>query len=222
VDTRDRRDINNEAAFAAVTEWALNGHVTPTTPLVAWLDRLALALLTESFGGYVIANDGAAYAPGKHPSTLDGLPPAEAETVRARVYGVLRMSLNMPHDVVIVKGVERFSDGRSTGPLQQISYEASRALKPNLTGGWAPMEATMRPADAALAFIRRLTITNNPVYTSGADSVVLSSPIAADVLRTQSPSIASARSSNYSAENIALAQRMARGGNRFWTDKGAS
>lgn len=184
------------------------------------MDRLALALLTESFGGYVIANDGAAYAPGKYPSTLDGLLPAEAETVRARVYGVLRASLSMPHDTVLIGGVEKFSDGRSTGPLQQISFEASRALKPNLTGGWAPMEATMRPADAALAFVRRLTITSNPVYVVGLDSVVLSSPIAADVLRTQSPSIASARSSNYSADKVALAQRMARGGNTFWTDGG--
>lgn len=167
------------------------------------LDRLALAILTESFGGYIIANDGHAYSPD------------------SAVWGVLRRSLDLPHDRVFIKGVEQFSDGRSTGPLQQISLEANRAMVPPLSWGWGAMAETMVPARAAVMFVESLQVTATSTYRTPAGVLIeCGDPIVADVLRTQRPAVGTTLPPNYRAEQLALAKRMARGGPRFWTDGG--
>lgn len=172
--------------------------MTPAAPLSAWLDRLALALLTESSGGYIYANDGSSY------------PPDSA------VCAVLRRSLALPYDKV-------WHDARSTGPLQQMSTEANLAMVPPVTWGWGSIADTMDPARAALMFLKSTRVTNDPVYVNvdGA-AVVTSDPIVADVLRTQRPKVPAVLppDSNYRPAQVALAKRMARGGNRFWTDGG--
>jgi hypothetical protein len=175
--------------------------------IVAVQDRLALALLTESSGGYVFANDGGAYAAGKRPDLPDA--------TRQRVYDVLRVSLNLPHDRV-------GRDGRSTGPLQQISTEAVAALTPNgINWGWADMATTMQPEGSAVAFVRRLVVTGDKLYrTPQGLTVDCGDPIVADVLRTQQPAVGASLPPNYRAEQVALAKRIARGGPRFFTDGG--
>ncbi len=186
--------------------------MTKSLDPVPYLDRLALGLLTESYGGYCLANDGTWYEPGTHPEISD-------ET-RERVYQTLRVSLTLPHDVPVINGRVAYSHGRSTGPLQQISREAVRALTPGASWGWGSISDTLNPALAALMFVAAVRVTTNPVYTAGGASLALSDPIAADVLRVQQPPMESAKSGNYSAAQVALARRIARGGPRFFSDGG--
>lgn len=160
------------------------------------LDRLALALLTESSGGYIYANDGSAF------------PPDSA------VAGVLRRSLNLPHDKV-------GHDSRSTGPLQQMSLEANQAMVPPLSWGWGAMAETMVPARAAVMFVESLQVTATSTYRTPAGVLIeCGDPIVADVLRTQRPAVGATLPYNYRAEQVVLAKQLARGGPRFWTDRG--
>lgn len=157
-------------------------------------DRLALALLTESSGGFIYANDGTYY------------PPDSA------VAAVLRRSLDLPHDRV-------GHDGRSTGPLQQVSREANLAMVPPQSWGWGQMAETMSPARAAVMFVEALQVTSIPTYLSPAGALIdCGDPIVADVLRTQRPTVGMVLPFNYRPEQLALAKRMARGGNRFFTE----
>lgn len=150
-------------------------------------ERLAFAIWTES-RGLVYANDG------RNTSRSPGVTPAVAE--------ILRRSLSMPHDMV-------GSNGRSTGPLQQISADVG--------GGWGDMAGTMDPAISARRFLAALPVTDNPVYTgtlvtptgSRRVEVTLSSPIAADVLRVQQPLADEAESSNYGAAQVSIAVEIA-------------
>lgn len=111
----------------------------------------------------------------------------------------LRRSLQIPHD-------EIGNNGRSTGMLQQISAEVG--------GTWGPMVGTMDPVTSAKQFLAHLRVTDNPIFTgrlqtsTGVEkvNVLLSSPIAADVLRVQQPLASEARSSNYNADQVAIAQ----------------
>ena len=149
--------------------------------------RLAFALWTES-RGYVYANDG------RNTSNSPGVTPFVAQ--------ILRRSLELPHDEV-------GSNGRSTGPLQQISSDVG--------GAWGDMAGTMDPATSSRRFLAVLRVTDNPVYSgtlltsSGSRrvDVTLSSPIAADVLRVQQPLADEAESSNYNAAQVAIAVEIA-------------
>lgn len=209
-DPRDPRDRNNEQAFAAVRAWCDVKRVDPE-PI---LDRLALALLTESSGGFIFANDGAAYAPGKFPSPIAALPPALRESARQRAYDTLRRSLDLPHDRV-------GRDGRSTGPLQQISRDAVKAVDPAASWGWGSLAETMNPATSALMFVKSLHVTANRFYspTLGV-SVDCGDPIVADVLRTQRPAMGDTLPHNYRPTQVVLAKAIARGGPRFFTNGG--
>jgi hypothetical protein len=192
VDNRDPRDRNNEAAFAAVTAWCVLKNVDP----VPVLDRLALALVTESSGGYIFANDGSSF-------------PLDSAVCR-----VLRRSLDLPHDRV-------GHDSRSTGTLQQMSLEANQSMVPPLSWGWGAMAETMSPARAAVMFVEALQVTNTSTYLTPAGVLIdCGDPIVADVLRTQRPAVGTTLPPNYRASQVDLAKRMARGGPRFWTDGG--
>ena len=146
-------------------------------------ERLAFGIWTES-RGYVYANDG------RNTSNSPGVTPAIA--------AILRRSLDLPHDQV-------GSNGRSTGPLQQLSSDVG--------GAWGDMAGTMDPAESSRRFLDALTVTDNPVYSgilltptgSRRVDITLSSPVAADVLRVQQPLADEAQSSNYGAAQVAIA-----------------
>ncbi|MBM9467276.1 hypothetical protein [Nakamurella leprariae] len=115
---------------------------------------------------------------------------------------ILRRSLDLPHDKV-------GSNGRSTGPLQQLSSDVG--------GGWGDMAGTMDIATSVRRFLAALKVTDTPVYAgtlvtptgSRRVEIRLSSPVAADVLRVQQPLADEAESSNYSAAQVAVAQQIA-------------
>jgi hypothetical protein len=147
--------------------------------------RLAFAIWTES-RGLIYANDG------RNTSNSPGF------ATHPQWPAILRRSLSIPHDAV-------GSNGRSTGMLQQISEDVG--------GGWGSMEGTMNPATSAQRFLAALKVTDNPVYKgtlltpTGSQKVdiLLSSPIAADVLRVQQPLADEARSANYNADQVRIA-----------------
>lgn len=208
-DGRDPRDRNNERAFAAGAAWAA-AHGQAAQPV---LDRLAFAILTESYGGYNLANDGSAYTAERNP-TFDDL-------TRTRVQAVLRRSLDLPHDIP-PKPLRPYSDGRSTGILQQISRDAVLALHPDENWGWGTLEDTLDPERAAGMFCAALRITNTAEYRTPLGlRIDAKSPIIADVLRTQRPSTPTAvLPAVYQPPKLAQALRMVNGGPRFWTDGG--
>lgn len=149
-------------------------------------ERLAFGMWTES-RGYVYANDG------RNTSNSPG--------VTAAVAAILRRSLDLPHDLV-------GSNGRSTGPLQQLSSDVG--------GTWGDMAGTMDPATSAIRFLNALNVTDLSQYAgtlatpTGSRRVVvqLSDPIAADVLRIQQPLADEAESSNYGAAQVAIAKQI--------------
>jgi hypothetical protein len=150
--------------------------------------RLAFAIWTES-RGLVYANDG------RNTSNSPGF------STHPQWPTILRRSLSIPHDAV-------GSNGRSTGMLQQISDDVG--------GAWGSMVGTMDPATSARRFLAALKVTDNPVYSgilltstgSQRVDITLSSPIAADVLRVQQPLADEARSSNYGAAQVQVANEI--------------
>jgi hypothetical protein len=151
-------------------------------------ERLAFAIWTES-KGYVYANDG------RNTSRSPGVTPAVRE--------ILIRSMSLPHDKV-------GSNGRSTGPLQQLSREVG--------GSWGDMAGTMSPAISARRFLTVLKVSGLSLYSGNLVqpdgstrrvTVQLSSPVAADVLRVQQPLADEAESSNYNASQVAIAKAIA-------------
>lgn len=189
-DNRDPRDKNNELSFAAVRGWAKDkGYDEAKTTAI--LQRLALALVTESSGGYIYANDGGAYDYTKKTQWNEGL----SQEVQTRVAQLLRKSLSLPYDRV-------GRNGRSTGMLQQISLEANKALSPDIKWGWGSMAETMNPESSALMFVKQLRVTDDPVYKIDGKGYTTVSPIIADVLRVQQPLVSEALGTNYSQKNL--------------------
>jgi hypothetical protein len=203
-DLRDVRDKNNEVAFKAVEDWCKSKGYDYS----AYAQRLALALVTESSGGYIYANDGTAYDSTKKTPWNDGLTPA----VQERVSFVLRQSLTYPYNRI-------GSNGRSTGMLQQISLESNQALfGKTKTWGWGSIPETMDPAKSAIMFVEALRITNDPIYKIGEKSYTTPSPVIADVLRVQQPLVSEALGSNYSQKNLDWAKAIAKNPSRYFSD----
>jgi hypothetical protein len=161
-------------------------------------DVMTAMLVTESGGGFIYANDGQGYR--EPDSVINRTPwnwneqtnrPIGTPDQRAAMRAVLQKSLDLPHDKV-------GSNGRSTGPAQQLSVETG--------GGWGPMAATMRMDLSVLLFL-------DAVDWSNRDINYLGKPMAnwqtAMLLRVQRP-LASEVAVNYGAAQLARAQAIAR------------
>lgn len=157
-------------------------------PTPALRVRLAFAIWTES-RGLIYANDG---------TNKSNSPGFDRNPQWSQI---LRRSLDLPHNAV-------GSNGRSTGMLQQISSDVG--------GAWGDMAGTMNPSISAQRFLERLVVTDNPVFSgilltpngSQRVEILLSSPIAADVLRVQQPLADEARSANYGEDQVRAAQEI--------------
>jgi hypothetical protein len=161
-------------------------------------DVMTTMLVTESGGGFIYANDGEGF---REPDSVAHRTPWNWNTQtnlpigtpgsRAQMRTILRRSLDLPHDKV-------GSNGRSTGPAQQLSLETG--------GAWGPMAATMRMDLSVLMFLDAVTWSDR-------SSLYLGKPMAnwqtAMLLRVQRP-LASEVATNYGAAQLARAQAIAR------------
>lgn len=161
-------------------------------------DVMTTMLVTESGGGFIYANDGQGFR--EPDSVVNQTPwnwnpqtnkPIGTPEQRAEMRAILRKSLDLPHDKV-------GSNGRSTGPAQQLSAETG--------GAWGPLAATMRVDLAVLAFLDAVDWSDrSPLY--------LGKPMAnwqtAMLLRVQRP-LPSEVATNYGAAQLARAQAIAR------------
>lgn len=180
--------LNLWAAFDTAVAW-LNGQGVYGTACIPWLNRLCFAIRSESYGGDICGNDG------RNTSNSPGMTPARV--------ALLRRSIDPQWLAANGLRIDRVgSNGRSTGFLQQISEDVG--------GGWGSMADTMRPGPSALMFMKRLQVTNNPVYSgylvqedgSRKWVEVRVTAEAADVLRVQQPLVSEALSLNYASDKV--------------------
>jgi hypothetical protein len=161
-------------------------------------DVMVTMLVTESGGGFIYANDGQGY---REPATpADRTPwnwnpltnkPVGTPEARARMREVLRRSLDLPHDKV-------GSNGRSTGPCQQLSAETG--------GAWGPMAATMRMDLSVLMFLNAVNWADRSPFYLGKE---MANWQTAMLLRVQRP-LASEVATNYGAAQLTRAQAIVR------------
>jgi hypothetical protein len=161
-------------------------------------DVMVTMLVTESGGGFIYANDGQGYR--EPDSVADRTPwnwnpqtnkPIGTPEQRARMREILRRSLVLPHDKV-------GSNGRSTGPAQQLSAD---------TGGtWGPMAATMRMDLSVLMFLNAVNWSDRSISYKGK---LMANWQTAMLLRVQQPLPAEV-AANYGASQLARAQSIAR------------
>ena len=161
-------------------------------------DVMTTMLVTESGGGFIYANDGRGF---REPNTVADRTPWNWNSItnmpigtpekRAQMRDILRSSLLLPHDKV-------GSNGRSTGPAQQLSVETG--------GGWGPMAATMRMDLSMLMFLDAVDWTNRDIKYLGK---TMANWQTAMLLRVQRP-LASEVEANYGSQQLARAQAIAR------------
>jgi hypothetical protein len=161
-------------------------------------DVMTTMLVTESGGGFIYANDGQGYR--EPDSVVNRTPwnwneqtnrPIGTPEQRAAMRAALRKSLDLPYDKV-------GSNGRSTGPSQQISVEVS--------GAWGPMAATMRMDLSVLLFLDAVDWSNRDINYLGKR---MANWQTAMLLRVQRP-LPSEVATNYGAAQLARAQAIAR------------
>ena len=160
-------------------------------------DVLTTMLVTEG-GGFIYANDGQGYR--EPDSILNRTPwnwnpqtnrPIGTSEQRAQMRAILRRSLELPHDKV-------GSNGRSTGPAQQLSAETG--------GGWGPLAATMRMDLSVLMFLNAVNWADRSSFYLGKE---MANWQTAMLLRVQRP-LPSEVATNYGAAQLARAQAIAR------------
>jgi hypothetical protein len=161
-------------------------------------DVMTTMLVTESGGGFIYANDGQGFR--EPDGVVNRTPwnwnpqtnkPIGTPEQRAQMRAVLRRSLDLPHDIV-------GSNGRSTGPCQQLSVETG--------GAWGPMAATMRMDLSVLMFLDAVNWSDrSPLY----QGKQMANWQTAMLLRVQRP-LASEVATNYGAAQLARAQAIAR------------
>lgn len=187
--------VRNLTLAYKVSDWFANNR-----HLDLWdvRDVVTTMLVTESGGGFIYANDGQGF---QEPDTVahrtpwnwndQTNKPIGTPEQRAQMRAILRRSLDLPHDKV-------GSNGRSTGPAQQLSAETG--------GGWGPMAATMRMDLSVLAFLDAVDWANrSPLYLGKQ----MANWQTAMLLRVQRP-LPSEVATNYGAAQLARAQAIAR------------
>lgn len=177
-------------AFAECRRWAKERGVD-SRPYVY---RVAFVLITESGGGRMYANEGAAFPDsGTTPWADNSLSTGQRRKIRES----LSRSMSYPHDAV-------GGNGGSTGMYQQLSQDYVGARFPGKTWGWGTLADTMDVDKSTRMFLDRLQVTDNPEYRG----FRYSDPLVADVLRVQQPLTSESGSSNYSAAQVARARRL--------------
>jgi hypothetical protein len=200
-DTDEAVLVRNLTVAFKVSDWFAETH-----HLNMWdvRDVMVTMLVTESGGGFIYANDGQGY---REPDSVANRTPwnwnpqtnkpiGTAEQ-RAQMRAVLRRSLELPHDKV-------GSNGRSTGPAQQLSVETG--------GAWGPMAATMRMDLSVLMFLDAVDWANRDVFypsSTAPNRKRMDNWQTAMLLRVQRP-LASEVATNYGAAQLARAQAITR------------
>lgn len=213
----DPRDVNFPVGIEAVKEWVA-GH--GGSGLWSRVYRLAAGVLTESYGGYRLANAGAAYPDtGVTPWAPATMPLATRQKARA----ALQKSTALPNDKHPTKGYT--TNGASIGWLQQIPLELTQILFGATWGYGRSVETSV--ADcldvriSTLMFCDRLQITNRTMYTDSAGTVISGlDPIMADLLALQQPLASEAQNPNqYGANMVIKVKHMVDNwGPRYFTD----
>jgi hypothetical protein len=161
-------------------------------------DVMTTMLVTESGGGFIYANDGQGFREPDsvaHRTPWNWNPqtnlPIGTPALRAQMRTILLRSLELPYDKV-------GSNGRSTGPAQQLSLETG--------GAWGPMAATMRMDLSVLMFLDAVNWSDrSPLYLGKQ----MANWQTAMLLRVQRP-LPSEVAANYGAAQLARAQAIAR------------
>lgn len=161
-------------------------------------DVMVTMLVTESGGGFIYANDGQGF---REPDSVSNRTPWNwneqtnkpigTPEQRAQMREILRRSLVLPHDKV-------GSNGRSTGPAQQLSADTG--------GAWGPMAATMRMDLSMLMFLNAVNWSDRSISYKGK---LMANWQTAMLLRVQQP-LPSEVAANYGAAQLARAQAIAR------------
>lgn len=213
----DPRDTNFPIGIAAVKEWcAAHGGVAPWSRIY----RLAAGVLTESYGGYRLANAGAAY-----PDT--GITPWASATMtlatRQAARAELAKSTKLPNDRHPTKGYT--TNGASVGWLQQIPLALTRILFGQNWGYGTSVETSV--ADcldvrmSTLMFCDRLQVTTRTSYTASDGAVINGlDPIMADLLALQQPLATEARKTEQYGPNmlVKVKHMVDNWGPRYFTD----
>jgi hypothetical protein len=189
---------NLTVAFRVCDEFAAANGLDPMDVR----DVTATMLVTESGGGYIYANDGQGFrepSEGHTPWNWDAVNNRQIGTpeTRARMREILRRSLDLPHDKV-------GSNGRSTGPAQQLSADTG--------GAWGPMADTMQVDKSVLMFLNAVDWSNRDQWYPNANAPgrkLMANWQTAMLLRVQRP-LSSEVDANYGAGQLSLAQQIAR------------
>lgn len=213
----DPRDVNFPVGIEAVKEW-VTGH--GGTGLWPRIYRLAAGVLTESYGGYRLANAGAAFPDaGVTPWAPATMPLAMRQAART----ALAKSTTMPNDKHPTKGYT--ANGASVGWLQQIPLELTRILYGANWGYGNSVETSvadcMDVRKSTLMFCDRLQVTNRTTYTASDGTVITGlDPIMADLLALQQPLPAEARNQNQYGPNMVVKVKhmVDNWGPRYFTD----
>jgi hypothetical protein len=176
-----------------------------------WLvrDVMTTMLVTESYGGHIIANNGQGFREPEEGHTpwnwnsKTGQPIGTPES-RAKMREILRKSIDpawlaandLHYDLI-------GSNGRSTGPAQQLSKETG--------GDWGPMAGTMRMSTSMGLFINAVDWGNQSTVYKG---IQMPNKESAMLLRVQQPLPQEVAGTDYVAalargQNIARDPRLA-------------
>lgn len=167
-------------------------------------DVMTTMLVTESGGGYIYGNDGQGYrepSEGHTPWNWNSATgqPIGTPSSRAAMRELLRRSVD---PVWLEKNDLRMdkvgSNGRSTGPAQQLSEETG--------GAWGPMAGTMRMSTSMQMFLDAVDWSNRSSVYKG---LQMANWQTAMLLRVQQP-LASEVAANYGASQLAAAQAIDR------------
>lgn len=214
----DPRDVNFPIGIEAVKEWCSKAPGTPAP----WgrIYRLAAGVLTESYGGYNLDNEGAAYPDtGVTPWAGTDMPLATRQAARAE----LRKSTALPHDRHPVLGATK--NGASVGWLQQIPLSMTQLLfKANWGYGSSAATSIQECMDvrtSTLMFCDRLQVTNRTTFTASDGTVITGlDPIMADLLSLQNPRADEAKKPEQYGPNMVIKVKhmVDNWGPRYFTD----
>lgn len=169
-------------------------------------DVMTCMLVTESGGGYIYANNGEGF---REPDSVANRTPWNWNSSTGQPIGTpasraaMRAKLKQSMDPAWLKANNLHydkvgSNGRSTGPAQQLSEDVG--------GAWGPMAGTMRMSSSMVLFLSAVDWKNRDVVYKGK---VMANWQTAMLLRVQQP-LASEVATNYGAGQLASAQAIAR------------
>lgn len=201
----DPRDVNFPVGIEAVKEWCTK---QPSRP-APWsrIYRLAAGVLTESYGGYRLANNGDAFPDtGVTPWAPASMPLERRRAIRLE----LQKSTRLPNDKHPTLGYGK--NGFSVGWLQQIPLSITQMVY-GANWGYGSSAASsiaecLDVRTSTLMFCDRIQVTGNTSWTA-ADGTKITGldPIMADLLALQQPASREASNSNQYGANMVIKVR---------------